>query len=716
MSEPARKRRAVGPPQSQQPQTIHITPRSLTSETHVTAYGNQIGISPSTNSHTDFVIPGTVPADPFSTQFGGVPSLPLGDGVQAQFYSAGDICQRALLTTETGQWQNQGGVPEASLAAPAADYDINELSAFDTEDLWKGVSLYKVDGGVSFTAPTMVGAPNAWSRKRGFDEFRGAANESASETALPSLFASVPNIRSRGAHRRIPNPFLESAEDRYPTLANRVRPVIPKNGVIDGYIKTCMSTSEGNDTGEIHNALECFSPWRQNILISLDDGGPIGGGISLLPGNFPTGMKLDRIDEKLWSFHLNAYCPGRMLLPGNYWYHEVPAIAVKHACARHALLALSASYVLDYEPTEEMRMRANRHYSTAVKLLEDALNSETTYAIGQDDGVVAAMILIFCNEIVNWESRQPQGKEPLWRKGSRAAKLLLDRADPGYRYWKPENVQSSAARIGNANWVAYTEICAQAVAPLAEEHTANMFSWLLAGSEQDVHKIHGVTGVSPKLLHLCSQITYFAALLKKDPYSHTVLRAARTVRERLSKFSQWSDHSPGYLSGDKLMASCVLDNDGKLNNRFKVTDVSAYAWVPATEMYLHMRVYRKPRSHPHVQKSLKRLIQCVQMLPCTGPLFTSQSPFFAVFLMAIGSYKEEDREVARDWFGTVAGHGQCRSSVPPVWTAVQNLWTWLDNELKEEDYDEDLAIGDRRAWWEDMVNEFVEKNGVLSLV
>lgn len=96
---------------------------------------------------------------------------------------------------------------------------------------------------------------------------------------------------------------------------------------------------------------------------------------------------------------LNAYCPGRMLLPGNYWLEEVPAIAVKHPCARHALLAFSISYVLDYEPTEAMRIRANHHYSTAVKLLENALNRETTYAVGQDDGVVAAMILILSNDV-----------------------------------------------------------------------------------------------------------------------------------------------------------------------------------------------------------------------------------------------------------------------------------------------------------------------------
>lgn len=29
--------------------------------------------------------------------------------------------------------------------------------------------------------------------------------------------------------------------------------------------------------------------------------------------------------------------------------------------------------------------------------------------------------------------------------------------------------------------------------------------------------------------------------------------------------------------------------------------------------------------------------------------------------MAIVSYKEEDRQVARDWFGIVAGGTQCRS-------------------------------------------------------
>lgn len=169
----------------------------------------------------------------------------------------------------------------------------------------------------------------------------------------------------------------------------------------------------------------------------------------------------------------------------------------------------------------------------------------------------------------------------------------------------------------------------------------------------------------------------------QDPGSRIVPVAALKIRDRLAKFWQWSDDSFGYPSGDELMESCVLDEEGKIDDPIKVTELSAYSWVPAAEMYLHMRVYRyfsvsyyktiahdiltcrianrKPRSHPHVQRSLKRLVQCVQRLPCTGPLFTSQSPFFPVFLTAIVSYQEEDRKVARDWFEAVVGGAQCRS-------------------------------------------------------
>lgn len=96
---------------------------------------------------------------------------------------------------------------------------------------------------------------------------------------------------------------------------------------------------------------------------------------------------------------IHAFCAGRTLLPGNYWFDQVAAIAAKDPCARHALLAFSTAYVLDFRPTEEMRIRANDHYRNAVRLLDQALQQQETYRTGSEDGIVAAMILIYSNDV-----------------------------------------------------------------------------------------------------------------------------------------------------------------------------------------------------------------------------------------------------------------------------------------------------------------------------
>lgn len=96
---------------------------------------------------------------------------------------------------------------------------------------------------------------------------------------------------------------------------------------------------------------------------------------------------------------LHAFCTGRTLLPGNYWCDQVASIAAKDPCARHALLAFSTAYVLDFQPTEEMRLRANDHYRNAVRLLDQALQRQETYRTGSEDGIVAAIILILSNDV-----------------------------------------------------------------------------------------------------------------------------------------------------------------------------------------------------------------------------------------------------------------------------------------------------------------------------
>src|ERR1700753_4258139 len=60
-----------------------------------------------------------------------------------------------------------------------------------------------------------------------------------------------------------------------------------------------------------------------------------------------------------------------------------------------------------------------------------------------------------------------------------------------------------------------------------------------------------------------------------------------------------------------------------------------------------------PRSHPSIQRPLNILLRCVERMPCSGPLFTSQSPFFPVFVMGLVSCKDKDRQVVRNWFEEV---------------------------------------------------------------
>jgi hypothetical protein len=62
-----------------------------------------------------------------------------------------------------------------------------------------------------------------------------------------------------------------------------------------------------------------------------------------------------------------------------------------------------------------------------------------------------------------------------------------------------------------------------------------------------------------------------------------------------------------------------------------------------------------------VLESLGDLRRCIDLMPCSGPLFTSQSPFFAVFILAVTAYREEDRGSARTWFEAVLGGASCRS-------------------------------------------------------
>ena len=118
------------------------------------------------------------------------------------------------------------------------------------------------------------------------------------------------------------------------------------------------------------------------------------------------------------------------------------------------------------------------------------------------------------------------------------------------------------------------------------------YGWLLEGTKLEVHRIHGMTGLCSKLLHIFAQITHLVARLQKDPQSTVIKLGADRLLKRLKNFWQWSDLSPGHATTQDLFDSCVLDEQGKVSDRATVTQLTAHAWVPAAEIYLHCRFYR----------------------------------------------------------------------------------------------------------------------------
>jgi len=171
---------------------------------------------------------------------------------------------------------------------------------------------------------------------------------------------------------------------------------------------------------------------------------------------------------------------------------------------------------------------------------------------------------------------------------------------------------------------------------------------------------------------------------------------AKKIEEILTNFRQWSQLSCGSMTGEELLASCKLNDKGEVDCPIKITELGGEAWVAAAQIYLQCRffryelllpsmlqlflthdisskfsslqtkmtyttAFRKPRSHSDVRDRLRILSLCIQRMPCTGPLFTGQAPFFPVFVMGIVSYDENDRRVVQHWFETVLSGASCRS-------------------------------------------------------
>ncbi|KAL8760162.1 MAG: hypothetical protein Q9184_003419 [Pyrenodesmia sp. 2 TL-2023] len=308
-----------------------------------------------------------------------------------------------------------------------------------------------------------------------------------------------------------------------------------------------------------------------------------------------------------------AFCSGRTLLAeSNGFLNDVTPMAASNHCVKHALLALSATYVLDYHPSKELEQVANMHHKRAVILLSQELNDEKTYTPGGEDAVVGALALMSQNDLVNWETDRERSKTPEWLTGNQIATMVLDKSDPGYRFNSPFNVQSSKARKYLGNKIAFNEILCSVAAPLPEEKKCP-YPWLLEGNEKEVRRIDGLNGLAAKLLHTYAQITHMTKRVMANPTTTVVSMVGKILESKLHDFQQWSDFSEAYITPEMMLAECKLDAAGKVVSPVDMTNIIAES---------------KSRKHPAVQKPLRKLIECIARMPTNGPLFTAQSPLF----------------------------------------------------------------------------------------
>ncbi|KAF2663148.1 hypothetical protein BT63DRAFT_461526 [Microthyrium microscopicum] len=626
--------------------------------------------------------------------------------------------------------------PGFSALEPDAALFDHRFALEPEENQWQHVTLHPPTAPIiPLTASNALAGPSQprSARKRAYEEHdeyndidalqpyvQPVSDDTDWAVYFPNFHPSLPAIENRHIDTCtfIFNPFSEVSTERHKLTNSNSAEKPPIKVLVKGAVNSYLKF-QAFGFGASRNP---SSPTAKLQKISHNMQGSVAHAQTLyvpgLPPGFGKNFKLDATDNRLFDFYLKAMCSGRTLLhKTNGWQNDLAPMADCDEGMHHALLAFAAGYALDYQPNNTLRKRANEHYQRAVEIISEKLQDSSIREIGKEDTTVGALRLLWCDDIVQWEMRRDKSRTPRWFEAAQVAKSIMAVTDPGYRYWHPTRVQQSSARLSNANMLGFVDIMAHCVRPLNSRETESCHPWLLEGSEKECRRIYGGTGLSPKLLHMFGQITHICARMVDDPHSTILPLGAKELERKLNRLHQWSEISEGHASLEALLQSCHLDDDGFITTAEEATELGGQAWIQTARLYQRFRFFRYPRSDSSTEEPLSLLRRILERLPCSGPLFTSQSPFFPVFMMGLASTKQEDRAVARKWFETVTSMAGARSNVPPIWRVLQETWQWMDSELIE--YDEninDKPIGERLPWWELLVERFMSREGILSIV
>ncbi|KAI1194150.1 fungal-specific transcription factor domain-containing protein [Nemania serpens] len=579
---------------------------------------------------------------------------------------------------------------------------------------------------------------------------------------FPDYIPQIPPAESRKEeHDALANPF--AAEDGrciHPALRRERQPVtIAKIVELNGFLRARFHVRPPEVQGKLTQITflpqRLFTPrCHQPTLPPLPEVGHLGSAgpssshpelAPRLPPGFGDVRHVKVVDRKLFGFFTNAVCQGRTVIPSdNTYLKQIVPMAEKNALVRHCILAVAASYVLDWYFNAEIEQRANYHFAKALALLNDELKNCDFHIPGNGETLVASIIL-FCHiENINWDHGGPKETFPKWYKGTSLAERILDTSNPAIKYRHSLNVQFTPARAQLANRICIDSVFSDCVFSLDPNPGKCRYLWLNHGNHRDKRKIIGFTGLSPELMHHLVKITHLSARRHRRPGSEVIPPVGHEIEDVLENFWQWSDLSDGYATSQELFDSCELDEHGKVNTAAKVTELVGESYACAAQIYLQCRLFRRTRTHPRTQSALERLLKTIERQPVDGPLFTAQTPLFSVFIASTVAWRVEDRARIRAWFDPICVGA--RGNVPPIYDCVKHIWNWLDeyeNTIsltqieadlsREEQYDDTetqaqgaiptsqlrqedaVALDNSDAWWEMMVEEVVSNFGRINL-
>ncbi|KAF4970443.1 hypothetical protein FSARC_2520 [Fusarium sarcochroum] len=475
----------------------------------------------------------------------------------------------------------------------------------------------------------------------------------------------------------------------------------------------------------------------------------ITGDPKMLPPQFGFQTKMDHIDRRLFEFYIKNWCPGRSVLSNtNLWLRDLAPMH-KNEGILHAIQSLAGVYIYDYLPDERIRQRINQRYIMADEYFSKLLNAPESREVGKGAEVITMAVLLSMQDVILTERRRKKPYKPRWLEGFKQGEYFLQETDPGGRYWKDNNVQYDELRISQSIIVGRAVILAQPMMALPSPSTMNpeveasRFSWLLYGTEKDMFEIHGGCGFSKKLLHIMSQVTYCAARLQQEPESTIVPITARYLSRELAEMRQWSREGIEWEMARKYPQTIDWVREQKddviIDSNIDMTDV----WTKekerrkkkmqreAGEELCNSRIlfhsfldcinldgsgksadsaFRLPRNHPDVLANLHDLAKCIRIMPTSGSHFTAQAPLLPVFFLGMLATDPDHKGVSKGWFEQVV-RTPVRSSVPPLYHALERIWLWIDSdvEIPPEPIALSKSMGKRYPWWEHLVATVLEK-------